>query len=240
MGINYAKVWTDIFNDEWFVGLTGLQRSIWLQLIVLCKQRGDTGHVVVASWSALGHELGIDRGTLRRFCTDSSHSEKIITDQSNPKNIRITLPEYEHWQGVTVKERAPIRYDVAGKNRTDLPPKKDTRPNQTRPNQTNLSPNGDSTVSENKQIILYHAEKYKAEYGEEPHIVWGRDAASAKRLLEQHTIEQIRNKIDALFESDDDWIRKNDKTLAKFESVYSMLVSKKPKEVDYSRPPGAR
>lgn len=104
----------------------------------------------------------------------------------------------------------------------------------------NISPNGDSPISDNKKIIQYHAEKYKEEYEEEPHIVWGRDSASAKRLLDQHSLEQIKKKIDALFKSSDDWVKKNDKTLAGFESVYSRLVTQKPKTPDYSRPPGAR
>lgn len=94
----FAKIWTDIESDEWFLGLSCLQRGAWLQLIVLAKNRGNSGELSFRSHRAIAENLGLDRGTsiktLRLF-NDSSH---ISLEEMDNGTVRITIPKYLYYQ----------------------------------------------------------------------------------------------------------------------------------------------
>lgn len=70
----YAKFWTSMLHDEWFLSLNCMQRGVWMQLILMAKDQGDTGVITFRSWSSAGEILGLDRSTgartLRKFQQD--------------------------------------------------------------------------------------------------------------------------------------------------------------------------
>lgn len=94
----FAKIWTDIESDEWFLGLSCLQRGVFLQLIVLAKNRGNSGELSFRSHRAIAENLGLDRSTsvktLRLF-NDSSH---ISLEEMDNGIVRIIIPKYLYYQ----------------------------------------------------------------------------------------------------------------------------------------------
>lgn len=62
----YAKIWTTIYSSGSYLSLSGLERGIFLQLIILCKLHRDDGKITVENYSQLGHMLGIERRTCAR------------------------------------------------------------------------------------------------------------------------------------------------------------------------------
>lgn len=125
----YAKIWTEIESDNWFVGLSCLQRGVWLQLIVMAKNRGDTGELSFRSWRAAGESLGLDAGTCKktlRFFSDPSEktastedtrkkslrdfssTSKIILEEVSNGTLRIVIPKYHYYQHL----RKPKEYNA--------------------------------------------------------------------------------------------------------------------------------
>lgn len=103
----YAKVWTDIFNDPWFVGLSGLQRGVWLQLIVMAKHRGDSGTVCSRGVSTLSTELSLGRSTVSKILSLFTASSRINIKNNDNGSIEIKLLNYEHWQRVKRVGKSP-------------------------------------------------------------------------------------------------------------------------------------
>lgn len=93
----YAKLWTDIFNDEWFVSLTGIQRSIWLQLIIYVKWAGDNSRIFVRTMQQLGEIFGCDGRSVRKSVALFDKDGKINLRESK-KGIEIIMLNYEYWQ----------------------------------------------------------------------------------------------------------------------------------------------
>ncbi len=96
----YAKIWTDIFNDAWFLSLSLTERGFWLQLIVYAKLVGDSGVVRGRSWAALGSVWGCDGKTCRKILGNFLDSGKVV--RNNPDcEFEFEILNYKYWQGLT-------------------------------------------------------------------------------------------------------------------------------------------
>jgi len=133
---NYAKVWTVIFNDSWFLGLSASMRGVFLQLVILCKHLGDTGDIHVAKMSHLCTTLAVDRRTLRLFIDKSVIAGEIKLLNPGDKGVHIRVVKYKYWQEVTAREIAEAEKQKGTHERHLCHPHFDTRPDQTRPDQT--------------------------------------------------------------------------------------------------------
>ena len=99
----YAKIWTDIYNDEWFIKLSCNGRGLWLQMIVYCKHNGDNGEIFLKNTSFCAQLFGIDRATLMQLLRKFADCGRIDTiTTTNP--LRIKIVKYKYWQELTVKD----------------------------------------------------------------------------------------------------------------------------------------
>ena len=98
--ISYAKIWTSIFNDSWFLSLNCQQRGLWLQIIVMAKSQGDVGRFFNRSCTAFAQTMGGDRSvvanSLRKFQLDGRLN--IVLEKGKPLEIEIL--NYSYWQGL--------------------------------------------------------------------------------------------------------------------------------------------
>jgi len=95
---SYAKIWTDIFNDEWFLSLSATQRAIWLQLIITAKMYGDTGLVSGRSGGALGSLWGCDGKTCGKILGKFLSDQKIELRKNPTGGMVIRILNYDYWQ----------------------------------------------------------------------------------------------------------------------------------------------
>lgn len=100
MADKYAKLWTSLLYDEWFVGLTAIERGIWLQLIIIAKQLGDNSRIFQRNFPALAATMGTDRKTLRRVAGKFHADGKINLQELENGSIDITILKYEFYQEV--------------------------------------------------------------------------------------------------------------------------------------------
>ena len=95
---SYAKIWTDIFNDEWFLSLSATQRAIWLQLIITAKMYGDTGLVSGRSGGALGSLWGCDGKTCGKILGKFLSDKKVELRKNPTGGMVIRILNYDYWQ----------------------------------------------------------------------------------------------------------------------------------------------
>lgn len=106
----YAKIWTDCFNDPWFLSLSALQRGIWLQLIIYAKMVGDTGVVSGRSISSLAVLSGCDDSSMAKNLRKFAIDERItLKEQHRGRSIMVTIEilNYEYYQRVRDAKEHP-------------------------------------------------------------------------------------------------------------------------------------
>lgn len=135
MADKYAKVWTSILYDEWFLSLTAIERGVWLQLIIIAKQFGDSSRIFQRNFPALASTLGTDRKTLRRVAGKFHDDGKIVLHESESGAVDITIVKYDYYQQVRTPKDTKDNGDVQGKV-VEKSTKNLTQPDRTRPNQT--------------------------------------------------------------------------------------------------------
>lgn len=131
----YVKIWTTILADEKFLSLTGNQRSIYLQLLLICKDQSDDAQVRFKSYSQAAHAFGADDSTTTRALLKLHSLSLIELDKGVHNVLIITLPNYEYYQGLTVKGMHAEK-NKRRKEKCQKKLKKDTRPEQTKPDQS--------------------------------------------------------------------------------------------------------
>lgn len=96
----YVKIWTDALSDSWFVGLSGSERGMWLQLLLIAKQGGDSGSVWGRSWVGLGSVTGFDGKTARKFLRKFHDNEKVVLTVHPEGSIEVQIVKYNYWQSL--------------------------------------------------------------------------------------------------------------------------------------------
>jgi hypothetical protein len=119
----FVKIYTKLLDDEWFVGLTGIQRGIFLQLIVMMKRRSDCGYFCTRSVQELSTQCAVNRRTMDRMIVKMQAKWPQCVRRLSEGVIEITLPNYSKYQAVTAKKN-----NIATNNRDQTK----TRPDQTR------------------------------------------------------------------------------------------------------------
>lgn len=100
MSGGYAKVWTKVQHGKWFQTLTCNQRGVWLQLIILAKDRGRSGGIFYKSCSGLAHDLGIDRSTLGRTLRKFQQAMNIDLDWKKNGELSIHIRNFKFYQEI--------------------------------------------------------------------------------------------------------------------------------------------
>ena len=176
----YAKIWTTIFNDEWFVGLPLTGRGLWLQMIIWAKMSGDTGIITFKSMRGMGSQCGCDGGTVRKFLRFFSSSGKIKCRKIGSTQLQIEIVNYQFWQSLSGKNAYSKLMKIRHKSKTKVT-KNPQLPEQSRA--INISKDISSCNSDHQQTIQYWSDKYMNRYGIEYVFKGGKDGAAIKRLL---------------------------------------------------------
>lgn len=121
MRSSYPKIWTDVYNDSWFLGLSATRRSIWLQLIIWAKLHGDTGIISGRSWGALGSAWGCDGKTCGKILRKFRDDGKILLDELDNNVKVITIVNYKHYQQDKRANEADINIEKSKEKAGKIP-----------------------------------------------------------------------------------------------------------------------
>ena len=173
----FAKIWTTIFDDEWFLSLSGNQRSIFLQLIILAKRNSDTGTVRTRSVQSLSDECSVSRQTMTRMLAKMQAKWAGSVHRVDNGITVIALPNYKKYQ-----ELRTIKSNIGTNNREQ------SRLDKSRAEQIRK----DTTVGRSADAD-YSKEIFKAQRAEEAptHLVYFESFPFSKNLTERERYELI-------------------------------------------------
>jgi hypothetical protein len=112
----FVKVWTDVEHDDWFLGLSCLERGVWLQLLVAAKSAGNTGEI---SWRNLtfgAQYMACDRKTLGKILRKFHENSRLLLTESNNGVVRIILHNWQKWQQDTKKPSTGYKREKSVEN----------------------------------------------------------------------------------------------------------------------------
>ena len=98
--ISYAKIWTTIFNDSWFLSLNCQQRGLWLQIIVYAKSQGDVSRFFYRSCTAFAQLMGMDRSVMAHSLRKYQLEGRLYIVLEKGKPLEIDILNYSYWQGL--------------------------------------------------------------------------------------------------------------------------------------------
>jgi hypothetical protein len=137
----FVKIWTDILHDSWVQGLTLSEKGLWVWLLTMAKEAGDSGQVSCPSWRGLGVMCGCDGKTAERILR-KFHGEKRVTLQENENGtIAIAIPNYHYYQLLKRPGRCESRAEKSNQIPQEEPSQSRSdqiRADKTIPNQTSL------------------------------------------------------------------------------------------------------
>lgn len=193
MADKYAKVWTSILYDQWFVGLTCIERGIWLQLIVIAKQFGDTSRIFQRNFPALASMLGTDRKTLGRVAGKFHDDGKIILAVDKSGAIDITIPKYEYYQEFRSYNDKANKPEVKGK----VAEKSQKNPTLTALNSTTQHNTDTTSASADRSVLQKIVDHYNLKTKRNWTLTPERQRM-LKARLKTFTIEQLKDAIDGI------------------------------------------
>jgi len=107
----YVKVWVSHWTEDWFVEMTCLERGVWLQLLIIAKQDGDTGRIFLRNFPQASSKLGLDGKTLRKILGKFQNRKIIELEIRDTGLIHIYIPKYIEYQELNNPKT------IVGKNR---------------------------------------------------------------------------------------------------------------------------
>ena len=229
---NYAKIWTDIFDDDWFLSLNCNHRGFWLQLIILAKRMGDTGQIICKSSAFLAHICSLDVRSVVRILEKFKLDGKLIVEKSSFGSMIVKIPNYKYWQEVRdarqSSQKKPESYKNAAKMSQDS-----TIPDQTRPNQTidvfkttSKKKKRKKPDTDHAKFIDYFCDKHKEKFGVEYQFIGGKDGNLVKSLLKAYKKDILYKMVDLFFEDDDKFLIKAGYTIGTFKIRANTLAQK--------------
>jgi len=97
----YAKVYTDTYDDEWFVRLPGSKRGMYLQMIVLAKKQGSGGVIFSHSVRDFASKLANHHTTVANFVSELATQGKVLIQKGPEEGYTVTLLNYHKHQSDT-------------------------------------------------------------------------------------------------------------------------------------------
>ncbi len=188
-------------GEKWWKLANGVQRGCYLQLLLLCKDGADNGHLCYRNVMELSVLFSIDRRTTYKVLTFLSQNCCINVEYEDSGMVNIFIPKYKFYQDLDAKSHAK---HIASKRAK--PPRKSALLNQTKPDQTR--PVGGAPSGDHQTAIDYFYEKYKDHYGFDYDFQGKKDGATISRMLKRWKLEGLKILIDQLFESTDSFYEK--------------------------------
>jgi hypothetical protein len=220
-----------MLNDEWFVNLSCNARGLWMQLILIAKQVGDTGVISLRSYSAMAVMCGCDDSTTAKYLRLFADSGKITMIKTGENSLTIEITNYSYYQrgevisDIKSGEKSP-KVGKKGKVKSgEKSPYNQTRPDRTEQNTVVLSANADSTLpvvlngkSPQREFLSFFGNLYRDKFGTEYICSFAKDTVLAKQILTSIPPEEIGKRLQRFFEDDDDFLRKSGHTVGVFRS----------------------
>ncbi len=100
----YPKIWTCIQREPWWFDLTGMDRSILLQLYIFAKDGHDNGQIVRRSLAEMSTDCAVNRRTLDRSLVKMQGLRLLDVCKNTRGAVVITIHNYLKWQQMTAKE----------------------------------------------------------------------------------------------------------------------------------------
>lgn len=159
MATGYVKIWTAMKRNIDFRRMNCLERGVWFQLLLECKDQDDNGIVTANSVSHLGSTFKVNRTTLSNLCQKWQEAG-LIDHQKNEAGLEIKIHNYQKWQQATV---ADVRGYVSEPRQKSQPQEKNKKPlvpDQTIPDYTkpeqSMNPHKDflEFIEKNKERIF--------------------------------------------------------------------------------------
>jgi DNA-binding transcriptional regulator YhcF (GntR family) len=102
----YVKIWTTLCNKPEFLCLSNSHRGIYLQLLLWCKNQGDSGILSAGSWSHFSTMLSCHPHTLRKAFSKLKQLCFLDWYETDEGAIVVKIPKYRYWQDLQAKEVA--------------------------------------------------------------------------------------------------------------------------------------
>lgn len=239
MNISYAKFYTSMLNDEWFVSLSCNARGLWMQLILIAKQVGDTGVISMRSYSAMAAMCGCDDSSAAKYLRNFAEAQKVRI-MSSEKSLTIEIVNYSYYQrGDVVSDR--IGDDRKSKSRRKMGEKSPY--NKTILDKTNIDSAACADRSVFQEIIDHYNLKTKRNWS-----LTDSRKNMLKSRLKQFTVEQLKDAIDGITSRPHNLGQNQTNTVyLDFELIFRSdaqvdkyrqdRVAKKPATVKYYEPP---
>jgi len=226
---SYAKIWTDIFDDDWFLSLNCNHRGFWLQLIIAAKMLGDCGKIVCKSAAFLSHICGLDYRTTVSILEKFKMQGKLIVEKSEFGSMVVTIPNYQYWQQLRNAKLSVQEKPDSDNNATKLSQiSTKTKPNQTITKPNNISAKKKRTIpdTDHAKFIDYFFTKHKERFDRKYDFKKGKDGKHVSDLLKVYKIDILLQMVDIFFDEDDEFLIKAGYTIGVFRSQSNKLAQK--------------
>jgi hypothetical protein len=189
----YAKFWTTMLTDEWFVGLNCNQRGFWMQLILTAKAWGDTGTITFSSWSACAQHMGTERSTCVRCMTKFECDLRIRCTVVKRKFISIEILNYKHWQGLRLQKDGNFHISKCENSPTTIP--KQTIPYHTK--EETAKPGG-------SEAVKFWMSEYQDKIGRK-YVFTKKDGVNIARIVKAVGLEEFKRMASWIITTSEKW-----------------------------------
>ncbi len=121
--LEYAKIWTRTLEDAWFMSLTGIERGVFLQFIIMAKG-AENSAPKFKSWRAMGLACGVDGKSVRKIVGKFRTNGKIYFTEDENGIIEVRIAKFLFWQSLKPNKegRETLRKIPHGEEKsTELP-----------------------------------------------------------------------------------------------------------------------
>lgn len=208
LNISYAKFYTSMLNDEWFVSLSCNARGLWMQLILIAKQVGDTGVVSMRSYSAMAAMCGCDDSSVAKYLRNFAEAQKITILSTGEKSLTIEIVNYTYYQ------RGDILNDSKNGEKSRVSKSKigEKSPyNKTRQDKRRQDNMAHPLLTLFGELFL---ERFKTKYMAN----FQKDTVIAKKLYGELGEDETNRRLRRFFEDDDDFLRSAGHTVGVFKA----------------------
>lgn len=108
----YPKIWTTIRHEDWFKELSCIQRSIWLQAILIAKEQTDDGWLCFNNATHFASETNTNRTNIDTWVARETQGKRINIARSDKRLLRFFIVNYNESQQV---KRYTPKQKTAGK-----------------------------------------------------------------------------------------------------------------------------
>jgi len=105
----YPKIWTSILHDDWYRGLSIIERSVWLQMIMIACAAENEGFFGVSSVTELAKDLKGERHTIGRILSRFQDDGKVrLWSRNGARMEHVRVEDYQKSSGRKIPDSLTI------------------------------------------------------------------------------------------------------------------------------------